>query len=186
MKRDLITHFPPHPWCVEKTHKQQCTFKGRKLLQLTVLAEVKARGALAALFLDNLWSTWVLDFVELSWRWSAVARTLAGCLLLRLYKQRQSKRQYSWEVYASNHQYSCNASEKETYLNSSIVYVTNLIYAPCKKFFILVPTLKCIVFILHYHAHDITKAKVCSASSVQSVYFLCNIGHGFVRTTPAI
>lgn len=69
---------------VERSQKQHFTFKRRKLLQLTVLAEVKARRALSALFLDNLWTTRILDFVELSWRWSAVAGTLAGCLLLHL------------------------------------------------------------------------------------------------------
>lgn len=57
------------------------TFDGGKLLQFPVLAEVESWWTLSALLLYNLWPTWVLNFVELSGRWSAVARTLAGCLL---------------------------------------------------------------------------------------------------------
>lgn len=57
------------------------TFDGGKLLQFPVLAEVESWWTLSTLLLYNLWPTWVLNFVELSGRWSAVARTLAGCLL---------------------------------------------------------------------------------------------------------
>lgn len=57
------------------------TFEGGKLLQFPVLAEVESWWTLSTLLLYNLWPTWVLNFVELSGRWSAVARTLAGCLL---------------------------------------------------------------------------------------------------------
>lgn len=57
------------------------TFEGGKLLQFPVLAEVESWRTLSTLLLHNLRPTWVLNFVELSGRWSAVAGTLAGCLL---------------------------------------------------------------------------------------------------------
>lgn len=57
------------------------TFYGGKLLQFPVPAEVESWRTLSTLLLYNLRPTWVLNFVELSGRWSAVAGTLAGCLL---------------------------------------------------------------------------------------------------------
>ncbi len=57
------------------------TFEGGKLLQFPVLGEVESWRTLSTLLLYNLRPTWVLNFVELSGRWSAVAGTLAGCLL---------------------------------------------------------------------------------------------------------
>lgn len=59
------------------------TFQGRKLLQLPVLAEVEAGGALPSLLLDNLGPPWVLDFAELCGGRRAVARTLVGWWRLR-------------------------------------------------------------------------------------------------------
>ncbi len=57
------------------------TFEGGKLLQFPVLGEVESWRTLSTLLLYNLRPTRVLNFVELSGRWSAVAGTLAGCLL---------------------------------------------------------------------------------------------------------
>lgn len=57
------------------------TFEGGKLLQFPVLAEVESWRTLSTLLLYNLRPTGVFNFVELSGRWSAVAGTLAGCLL---------------------------------------------------------------------------------------------------------
>lgn len=78
------------------------TFEGGKLLQFPVLAEVESWRTLSTLLLYNLRSTWVLNFVELSGRWSAVAGTLAGCLL-GLERKKKKKPQCSeskWARYA--------------------------------------------------------------------------------------